>query len=70
MVSAMIAHDRATYIDNSYYVLAVRRPTVTIVMFFVLALATYSLSKYLNSENKRIAITFSQTPLFIGSLGF
>ena len=63
-VGAMTAYGHATY------VLAIRQPTVTVVVFSILALATYHLSKRLKPEYERIAIAVSRTSLFMVNLGF
>lgn len=63
-VGAMTAYGHATY------VLAIRQPTVTIVLFSALALAAYHLSKRLAPDYERVAITFSRTSLFLVNLGF
>ena len=63
-VGAMTAYGHATY------VLAIRQPTVTVVLFSILALVTYCLSKRLNPDYERIAIAFSRASLFIVNLGF
>lgn len=63
-VGAMTAYGHATY------VLVIRQPTLTVVLFSILALAAYHLSKRLPLDYKRIAIAFSRTSLFIVNLGF
>lgn len=63
-VGAMTAYGHATYI------LVIRQPTLTVVLFSVLALVAYHLSKRLPLEYERIAIAFSRTSLFIVNLGF
>ena len=63
-VGAMTAYGRATYF------LAIRQPAATIVLFTVLALLTYHLSKRLAPEYERIALVFSRTSLFMINLGF
>lgn len=63
-VGAMTAYGHATY------VLVIRQPTVTVVLFSMLALAAYHLSKRLNADYERIAITFARTSLFMVNLGF
>ena len=63
-VGAMTAYGHATY------VLVIRQPTVTIVLFSILALAAYHLSKRLTPDYERIAIVFSRTSLFLANLGF
>ena len=63
-VGAMTAYGHATY------VLVIRQPTVTIVLFSILALVAYHLSKRLTPDYERIAIVFSRTSLFLANLGF
>ena len=63
-VGAMTAYGHATYF------LAIRQPTVTVVLFTILALATYHLSKRLSPDYERIAIAVSRTSLFVVNLGF
>jgi len=64
MVGAFTAYGHATYF------LAIRQPTVTVVLFTILALAAYHLSKRLTPDYERIAIAFSRTSLFLVNLGF
>lgn len=59
-----------TAYGHATYMLAIRQPSVTIIVFSVLALAAYHLSKRLPSDYERIAIVFSRTSLFIVNLGF
>ncbi|MCA9230340.1 MAG: hypothetical protein KDA57_06800 [Planctomycetales bacterium] len=63
-VGAMTAYGHATY------VLVIRQPTVTVVLFSTLALAVYHLSKRLTPDYERIAIAFARTSLFMVNLGF
>lgn len=63
-VGAMTAYGHATYM------LVIRQPTVTVVLFTILALAAYHLSKRLSPDYERIAIAFSRTSLFMVNLGF
>lgn len=63
-VGAMTAYGHATY------VLVIRQPTVTIVLFSILALVAYHLSTRLTPDYERIAIVFSRTSLFLANLGF
>lgn len=63
-IGAMTAYGHATY------VLVIRQPAVTVVLFTILALAAYHLSKRLTPEYERIAIAFSRTSLFMINLGF
>jgi len=63
-VGAMTTYGHATYL------LAIRQPTVTAVLFTILALVTYHLSKRLSPDYERIAITFARTSLFVVNLGF
>ena len=63
-VGAMTAYGHATY------VLVIRQPAVTVVLFSILALVTYYLSKRLKPDYERIAIAFSRTSLFLVNLGF
>lgn len=63
-VGVMTAYGHATY------VLAIRQPTVTVVLFTILALAAYHLSKRLAPEYEGGAIACSRTSLFMVNLGF
>ncbi len=63
-VGAMTAYGHATYM------LAIRQPTVTVVLFSILAYVTYHFSKRLSPEYERITIAFSRTSLFIVNFGF
>lgn len=63
-IGAMTAYGHATYM------LAIRQPSVTVIVFSFLALAAYHLSKRLPSDYERITIVFSRTSLIIVNLGF
>jgi hypothetical protein len=63
-IGAMTAYGHATYM------LAIRQPSVTVIVFSSLALAAYHLSKRLPPDYERITIIFSRTSLFIVNLGF
>ena len=63
-VGAMTAYGHATYM------LAIRQPTVTVILFSVLSLGAYHLSKVLQLDYQRLAIIFARTSLFVVNLGF
>jgi len=63
-VGAMTAYGHATYM------LAIRQPTVTVILFSVLSLGAYHLSKVLPLDYQRLAIIFARTSLFVVNLGF
>ena len=63
-VGAMTTYDYATY------ALVIRQPAVTVILFSILALVTYHLSKRLEPDYERIAIAVSRTSLFLVNLGF
>ena len=55
---------------DATYMFSVYEPLVTIVLFSLLALATYHLSKSLAADYERLALTAAQTCVFIVNLGF
>ncbi len=59
-----------TTYGHGTYVLAIRQPTVTVILFSVLAFVAYQLSKRLPSQYERLAIVFSRTSVFLVNLGF
>jgi iron complex transport system permease protein len=59
----------ATY-DHASYILLMRQPMVTVVMFAVLALACYQLSTRLPPAYERIALTSARTSLILVNFGF
>lgn len=63
-VGAMFSYGFATYM------LTIRQPSVTVIVFSLLAWASYRLSKQLPADYEQILITFSRTSLFVVNLGF
>ena len=59
-----------TAYGHATYVLAIRQPTLTVVLFSILALAAYQVSKRVPLDYQGVAIAFSRTSLFIVNLGF
>jgi iron complex transport system permease protein len=60
---------RADYWDATY-MLAIYEPSVTIVLFGLLALGAYYLSKSLTAEYERLALTAARTAVFMVNFGF
>lgn len=55
---------------HATYVLAIYEPLVTIVLFSLLALGTYHLSKLLPADYERLALTAARTSVFMANFGF
>ena len=68
MLSACIGA-RTGYFHASYF-LVIQEPTITVILFSVLAIGLYQLSKILSSEYERIAIASSRTGVFLVNFGF
>jgi hypothetical protein len=60
----------ATEYEHAAYFLEVRRPTVTIVVFTVVALFAFQYSKTLKSEYQRLALIVSRTSVLLVNFGF
>ena len=60
---------RSGYLHASYF-LVIREPTLTIVLFSVLAIGLYQLSKILPAEYERIALASARASVFLVNLGF
>jgi hypothetical protein len=68
MLSACIGA-RTGYFHASYF-LVIQEPTITVILFSILAIGLYHLSKILSSEYERIAIASSRTGVFLVNFGF
>ncbi|HXG52372.1 MAG TPA: hypothetical protein VNN77_13330 [candidate division Zixibacteria bacterium] len=55
---------------HAMYALGMARPTLTIVVFGILSLATYHLAKRLRAEHQALAIAASRTGVFLVNFGF
>ncbi len=55
---------------HATYALAIYEPTVTVVLFSALALATYLASKRLPAEYERLALIAARTSVFMVNFGF
>ena len=55
---------------HATYALAIYEPTVTIVLFSVLALAAYIVSKKLSADYERLALIAARTSVFMVNFGF
>jgi hypothetical protein len=55
---------------HATYMLAIYEPLLTIVLFSLLALATYHLSKLLSADYERLALTAARTSVFMANFGF
>ncbi|MBM3777613.1 MAG: hypothetical protein FJW23_05140 [Acidimicrobiia bacterium] len=60
----------ATAYGHAMYVLVIRQPTVTVVLFGVSSWAAYVLSLRLRAGYRHLAIVFARTSLFLVNLGF
>lgn len=68
MVSGAIGA-RTGYYHASYF-LVIREPSLTILVFTVLAIGLYSLSKHLSAAYERLAVIASRTGVFLVNFGF
>jgi iron complex transport system permease protein len=55
---------------HATYALAIYEPAVTVVLFSLLALATYLVSKKLSAEYERVALIAARTSVFMVNFGF
>lgn len=55
---------------HATYMLAIYEPLVTIILFSLLALGTYYLSKSLAADYERLALTAARTSVFMVNFGF
>ncbi len=60
---------RTGYMHATYF-LGIQEPTATIVVFGLIGVAAYRLSKRLGSQYERLAITAARASLFLINLGF
>jgi len=60
---------RTGYYHASYF-LVIREPLLTIILFSILGIALYQLSKKLTGDNERIALASSRTSVFLVNFGF
>jgi iron complex transport system permease protein len=74
MVAAVLALASCIGARTGYwhatYALSITEPTLTVVLFSLLALATYQLSKRLKSDFERLALMAARTCVFLVNLGF
>ena len=68
MLSASIGA-RTGYFHASY-VLVIQEPTITILLFSVLAVGLYQLSKKLSPEHEKVALASARTGVFLVNFGF
>jgi len=55
---------------HATYMLAIYEPALTVVLFSILALVTYQLSKRLAADYERLALTAARTSVFLVNFGF
>ncbi len=55
---------------HAEYMLAIYHPALTVVLFSLISLGAYLLSKSLSRENERLAIIVARTALFVVNFGF
>jgi iron complex transport system permease protein len=74
MVAAVLALASCIGARTGYwhatYALSIAEPTLTVVLFSLLALATYHLSKRLKSDYERLALMAARTSVFLVNFGF
>jgi hypothetical protein len=74
MVAAVLALASCIGARTGYwhatYALSITEPTLTVVLFSLLALATYHLSKRLKSDYERLALMAARTSVFLVNFGF
>ena len=68
MLSASIGA-RTGYFHASYF-LVIQEPIITVILFSLLSIGLYQLSKILSIEYERIAIASSRTGVFLVNFGF
>ena len=68
MLSAAIGA-RTGYFHASY-ILVIQEPTITIVLFSLLAICLYQLSKRLSADFERLALVAARTGVFLVNFGF
>jgi iron complex transport system permease protein len=68
MLSASIGA-RTGYFHASYF-LVIQEPIITIVLFSMLSIGLYQLSKTLSADNQRISLASSRTGVFLVNFGF
>ena len=68
MLSASIGA-RTGYFHASYF-LVIQEPTITVILFSILAIGLYQLSKKLPAEYERIAIASARAGVFLVNFGF
>lgn len=69
-LSLSAAVGAGTAYGHATYVLSIQQPTLTVVLFSILAFAAYRLSRSFPGAYERVAITVSRTSLFLVNLGF
>jgi hypothetical protein len=74
MVAAVLALasciGASTHYWHASYELSITEPTLTVVLFSLLALVTYQLSKRLPSDYERLALMAARTSVFLVNFGF
>jgi iron complex transport system permease protein len=68
MLSASIGA-KTGYFHASYY-LVIQEPTITVILFSLLGIGLYQLSKRLSAEFERLAIASARTSVFLVNFGF
>ncbi len=74
MVAAVLAAASCLGASTGYwhatYELSITEPTLTILLFSLLALASYTVSKQLKSDYERLALIAARTSVFLVNFGF
>lgn len=68
MLSASIGA-RTGYFHASYF-LVIQEPTITVILFSILAIGLYQLSKRLSAEFERVALASARASVFLVNFGF
>ncbi|MBO1927069.1 hypothetical protein J3998_05715 [Thiomicrorhabdus sp. 6S2-11] len=55
---------------HASYVIVIKEPAITVVLFSALAVGLYQLSKILKPDDERIALIAARTSVFIANMGF
>jgi hypothetical protein len=59
-----------TWYQHASYFLAIQEPTLTVVLFTILAIVAYQISKRVPTEYEVLALTGSRTSVFLVNFGF
>lgn len=60
---------RTAYLHATYF-LGIQEPTITVVLFSVLSIGLYQISKSLGADHQRLALIGARTSVFLVNFGF